>query len=47
MKHKSKTRFLFQSFYNMTCTQFNTKIEATKADNAQEFFVRDIFCVIG
>ena len=44
MKHKSETRFLLQPFYNMICTQFNTKIKAIRTDNLKEFFMKDFCC---
>ena len=43
MKSKLDTRHLLVSFYNMTCTQFHTKIKVFRTDNAPEFFLKDFF----
>ncbi|CAN1152027.1 Retrovirus-related Pol polyprotein from transposon TNT 1-94, partial [Linum perenne] len=38
MKEKSETRMIFQQFYTMVHTQFNTKIQVLKTDNAKDYF---------
>ncbi|CAN1800959.1 Retrovirus-related Pol polyprotein from transposon TNT 1-94, partial [Linum perenne] len=38
MKEKSETRTIFQQFYTMVHTQFNTKIQVLKTDNAKDYF---------
>ena len=43
MKSILDTRHLLVSFYNMTCTQFHTKIKVFRTDNAPEFFLKDFF----
>ncbi|CAN0917564.1 Retrovirus-related Pol polyprotein from transposon TNT 1-94, partial [Linum grandiflorum] len=38
MKEKSETASMFQEFYDMILTQFNTKIQILKTDNAHDYF---------
>ncbi|CAN1845085.1 Retrovirus-related Pol polyprotein from transposon TNT 1-94, partial [Linum perenne] len=38
MKEKSETKTIFQHFYTMVETQFHTKIQVLKTDNAKEYF---------
>ncbi|CAN1754263.1 Retrovirus-related Pol polyprotein from transposon TNT 1-94, partial [Linum perenne] len=38
MKEKSETKSIFQQFYTMVETQFNTKIQVLKTDNAKDYF---------
>ncbi|CAN1837958.1 Retrovirus-related Pol polyprotein from transposon TNT 1-94 [Linum perenne] len=38
MIEKSETRTIFQHFYTMVSTQFHTKIQVLKTDNARDYF---------
>ncbi|CAN0910966.1 Retrovirus-related Pol polyprotein from transposon TNT 1-94 [Linum grandiflorum] len=38
MREKSETTAMFQEFYDMILTQFNTKIQVLKTDNAHDYF---------
>ena len=38
MKEKSETATIFQSFHSMISTQFQSKIQVLKTDNAKEYF---------
>lgn len=38
MKEKSETSRIFQSFYNLILTQFHSKIQVLKTDNARDYF---------
>ncbi|CAN1181640.1 Retrovirus-related Pol polyprotein from transposon TNT 1-94 [Linum perenne] len=47
MRHKSETKHLLQSFCQMVCNQFNTKVRTIRSDQGLEFQLKDFYAQQG